>query len=108
MGKAAKGSNAKDSKLKAKAGKRSGQTVYPEPISVERRAAKDQGEQQFIAKQQLTAVVSVPVLKELVWDKALRGAVIRPKTVTVPTDYTMDASRGRIVSSPKFTEKVGK
>lgn len=102
MGKKASGSSNREAKV-AKAGKRSGNTVWPAPISSERRAAKEQGEQQFVAKDQLTVTREVPVL---MWDKALGGAVIRTKKVTSSAEYVFDPTRGRVVYSPSFKEKV--
>lgn len=81
----------------AKAGKRHGTITYPASISSERRAAKEQGEQQFVSPNQLSVTLEKPVIE---WDKALRGAVIRTKKYTTSTNYIFDASRGRIVSSP--------
>lgn len=101
MGKKGGGGPGDRKSSSAKAGKRHGTITYPAPISSERFAAKEQGEQQFVAKKQLTAQREVNVL---VWDKALRGVVMRPRNVTVSADYAWDADRGRIVSSPKFKE----
>ena len=89
----------------AKAGKRSGHQEYPAAISSERRAAKEQGEQQFVAKEQMTVTIEVPVL---MWDKALNGAVLRTKKVTSTAEYVFDATRGRVVYSPSFKEKTTK
>lgn len=88
----------------AKAGKRSGGFTMPPAKLVENQAGRDQGQQQFIAKQQLTVKREVPVL---VWDKALNGVVRRIRTVTISTDYAMDTARGQIISSPKFQEAAG-
>lgn len=85
----------------AKAGKRHGTVTYPAPLSSERRAAKEQGEQQFVAKATQTVVLEREVLE---WDKALRGAVLRTKKVTVPTEHIWDANRGRVIVSPRFKE----
>lgn len=105
MGKA-KSSSAGNREAKvAKAGKRSGNQVYPAPISSERRAAKEQGEQQFIAKEQLTVARDVELI---VYDKALGGFVYRTKKVIKEADYVFDANRGRVVYSPSFKEKVNK
>lgn len=104
MGKGPQSSGNREAKV-AKAGKRSGHTVYPAPISPERRAAKEQGEQQFVAKEQLTVTREIEVL---VWDKALGGAVFRTKKITKEADYVFDASRGRVVYSPSFKEKASK
>lgn len=87
----------------AKAGKRSGQPVYPAAISNERRAAKEQGEQQFVATHQLTVEREATII---VHDKALKGFVERTKKITLAADYAWDSSRGRVISSPKFKEKV--
>lgn len=100
MGKSKSGSGDRAAKV-AKAGKRSGQTVYPAPISAERRAAKEQGERQFIAKSSL----SVPRTKTvIVYDKALQGFVERSSTVHINTEHIWDTSRGRVITNPKFKE----
>lgn len=98
------GSSNREAKV-AKAGKRSGQTVWPAPASSERLAAKEQGEAQFVANKQLTVEREVEVL---VWDKALQGAVIRTKKITATAEYVYDADRGRVVYSPSFKEKSSK
>ena len=85
----------------AKAGKRSGQAVYPAPISAERLRAKEAGEQQFQSPRQLTVERENTVI---VHDKALKGFVERTKKVTINADYAWDVSRGRVISSPRFKE----
>lgn len=85
----------------AKAGKRSGAYIDPPAAKSDRRAAREQGEQQFTAKAQQYVTRSKTVI---VFDKALRGYVYRDRPYQISADYTMDASRGRVVSSPKFQE----
>lgn len=89
----------------AKAGKRHGTINYPAMASTERQAAKDQGEQQFVAKQQLTAPIQVTKIE---YDKALRAFVERTKTVTITTEFVQDDSRGRVVYNPSYKEKSSK
>lgn len=103
MGKAQSSGN-REAKV-AKAGKRSGHQVYPAPISSERRAAKEQGEQQFVAKEQLTVTREY---EKIEYDKALGAFVYRIKKVTTPAEYVFDVNRGRVVYSPSFKEKVSK
>lgn len=98
------GSSNREAKV-AKAGKRSGSTVWPAPASSERLAAKEQGERQFIAKQQMNVEREATVI---VYDKALQGFVYRTKKITLPAEYVFDASRGRVVYSPSFKEKSSK
>ena len=89
----------------AKAGKRSGNQTYPAPISSERRAAKEQGEQQFSSRQQLTVQREVPWI---FYDKALGGFFQGTKKLTANVEHVFDPSRGRVVYSPSFKEKPGK
>jgi hypothetical protein len=104
MAKGNSGSSNREAKV-AKAGKRSGNTVWPAPISSERRAGKDQGEQQFVAKEQITVQREIPWI---VYDKALQAFVYSTKKITIPAEYVFDASRGRVVYSPSFKEKSSK
>lgn len=99
MAKAPKGSTSNSTT--AKAGKKHGQVTYPAPLSAEKRAAKEQGEQQFYAPRTQTVVLEKEVLE---WDKALKGAVLRTKKVTVTTEHSWDKNRGRVIVSPKFKE----
>lgn len=109
MGKGNSGSGDRKSQT-AKAGKRSGQPIWPAPLSSERRAAKEQGEQQFISQKQLTVERDGlgwgPDGSVIVYDKALKAFVYRNKKVTLSTDYVYDATRGRVVYSPSFKEKT--
>lgn len=89
----------------AKAGKRSGGTVWPAPASAERLAAKEQGETQFVANRQLSVE---RVTTTIVFDQKLGQFVYRMKKITLPAEYVYDASRGRVVYSPSFKEKVNK
>lgn len=98
------GSSNREAKI-AKAGKRSGQTVWPALISSERRAAKEQGEQQFVSPKQLTVETEITTI---VYDKALQGFVERTKKVISTTEHVYDPKRGRVVYSPSFKEKVNK
>jgi hypothetical protein len=104
MGKGNSGSSNREASV-AKAGKRSGQTIWPAPASSERLAGKEQGEQQFVANKQLTVEREVTRLE---WDKALKGAVIRTRKITTTAEYLFDSSRGRVVYSPSFKEKGSK
>lgn len=101
MGKKSSGSSDRKSQT-AKAGKRHGHVDYPAMASTERLAAKEQGEQQFVAKQTLTVEREGTVI---VYDKALKAFVYRTKKVTMPTEHFYDDTRGRVVYSPKFKEK---
>lgn len=111
MGKKSSGSSNREAKV-AKAGKRSGNTVWPAPITAERRAAKEQGEQQFIAQGQLTVQRDDlgwgPGGAVIEYDKALGGFVYRNKKVTLSAEYVFDPTRGRVVYSPSFKEKTSK
>ena|ERR1051325_5462915 len=83
----------------AKAGKRHGHVNYPPTMaSPERQAAKDQGEQQFIAKNQLTVEREATII---VWDKPSRSFVYKTKKITLPTDSIYDSTRGRLINSPR-------
>lgn len=104
MPKGNSGSSNREAKV-AKAGKRSGHQEYPASISSERRAGKDQGEQQFVAKEQLTVTHEVTKIE---YDKALGAYVYRTKKVTTPAEYVFDVARGRVVYSPSFKEKTSK
>lgn len=103
MGKKAAGNGGRSGP--SKAGKRHGAINYPATLSPERQRAKDMGEQQFVSPKQLTVSYEKPVLE---WDKALKGAVIRTKMVTVSTEHVLDEKRGRVVYSPSFKEKSSK
>lgn len=104
MGKGPQSSGNREAKV-AKAGKRSGSQVYPAPISSERRAAKEQGEQQFVANQQLTVTREVEIIE---YDKALQAFVYRTKKLIKSAEYVYDPTRGRVVYSPSFKEKASK
>jgi hypothetical protein len=102
MGKKSSGSSDRKSQT-AKAGKRHGHITYPPTMaSAERQAARDQGEQQFLAKQQLTVEREATII---VWDKILKAFVYRTKKITLPTDSVLDVNRGRLVNSPRFKER---
>lgn len=102
MGKKSSGSSDRKSST-AKAGKRHGHVTYPPTMaSAERQAAREQGEQQFTATRQLTVEREATII---VYDKALKAYVYRNKKITLPTDSVFDASRGRLVNSPRFREK---
>lgn len=103
MGKGGKGGPGDRKSQTAKAGKRHGQVTYPAQLSSERRAAKEQGEQQFRSDKPLTATITKTVIE---WDKALRGAVLREKAVKVNTEHNWDASRGRVIVGPMPSSKV--
>jgi hypothetical protein len=83
----------------AKAGKRSGSTVWPIPASPERLAAKEQGEQQFIANKQLTVEREATII---VFEPKISQFVYRTKKITLSTEYVYDPTRGRVVYSPSF------
>lgn len=101
MGKKSSGSSDRKS-LTAKAGKRHGHVNYPAMASAEKLAAQEQGEQQFVAKRQLTVEREST---SIVYDKALKAFVYRTKKITIPTDSVVDPSRGRLVNSPRFKER---
>lgn len=103
MGKAPKGSSSNSTT--AKAGKKHGNITYPAPISPERRAGKDGGEQQFVAKETLTHRSEKTII---VFDKQLGQYVYNTKTINTPVEFAFDASRGRVISSPKFKEAQGR
>lgn len=88
----------------AKAGKRHGTITYPANISNERRAAKEQGEQQFRSPTQLTTQRTRTII---VHDKA-KGFVYKDKTINISADYAWDANRGRVIASPRFKENDAK
>lgn len=100
MAKAPKGSSSNSTT--AKSGKKHGQVTYPAPLSAERRAAKEQGEQQFYSPRTQTFTREVTKIE---YDQALKGFVYRTKKVTDTTEHSWDASRGRVIVSPKFKEK---
>lgn len=87
----------------AKAGKRSGNAVWPASASPERIAAKELGEQQFIASKQLTVEREGTII---VFDQKTKAFVYKTKKVTLSTEHVFDKTRGRIVYSPSFKEKV--
>lgn len=101
MGKKSSGSSDRKSQT-AKAGKRHGHVNYPAMASAEKLAAQEQGNQQFVAKRQLTVERESTVI---VYDKALKAFVYRTKKITIPTDSVVDAKRGRLVNSPRFKER---
>lgn len=103
MGKKSSGSSDRASKV-AKAGKRHGHVNYPPTMaSPERQAARAQGEQQFVATRQLTVEREATII---VYDKALKAFVYRMKKITLPTDSVYDPKRGRLINSPRFSEKA--
>ncbi len=104
MGKGNQGS-ANRAATVAKAGKRSGQAIWPAPASSERIAAREQGEQQFVAKKQLTVEREVTKIE---YDKALKGFVERTRKITSSAEYLYDPNRGRVVYNPFFKEKASK
>lgn len=101
MGKKSSGSSDRKSQT-AKAGKRHGHIDYPAMASADKIAAQEQGEQQFVAKRQLTVEREATVI---VYDKALKAFVYRTKKITIPTDSVLDTNRGRLVNSPRFKER---
>lgn len=104
MGKGNSGSSNREAKV-AKAGKRSGHQVYPAPISSERRAAKEAGNQQFISKEPLTVEREATVI---VFEPKIGQFVYRTKKITLPAEYVGDPSRGRVVFNPYYKEKSSK
>jgi len=104
MGKKSAGSSNREAKV-AKAGKRSGSTVWPAPISAERLAAKEQGEKQFVSPNQLTVEREGTII---VFDQKLGKFVYRTKKVAISTEHVFDSKRGRVVYSPSYKEKTGK
>lgn len=82
----------------AKAGKRSGGWNEPPAPKAENRAAREAGEQQFIAKQQL--FIERP---KIVFDKNKMRFI--EKLVQIPVDQIFDPARGRLVRSPIFKDK---
>jgi len=89
----------------AKAGKRSGNTVYPASASPERLAAKELGEKQFIANKQLTVEREGTII---VFDQKTKTFVYKTKKITLSAEYVYDANRGRVVYSPSFKGKTDK
>lgn len=105
MGKKSSGSSDRKSQS-AKAGKRHGHITYPPArTSAERQAARDQGEQQFVAKNQLTVEREIPWI---VYDKALKSFVSSTKKITLPADHVFDLKRGRLVNSPSRFKEANK
>lgn len=104
MGKGKGGSSDRAAKV-AKAGKRSGNTVYPAPISSERRAGKEQGEQQFVSNKPLSVEREGTVI---VFNQKTGRYEYKTRTVTVSAEYVFDPTRGRIVYTPSFKEKEAK
>ena len=101
MGKKNSGSGDRKSQT-AKAGKRHGHVTYPPTMaSAERQAAREMGEQQFLAPRQLTVEREATII---VYDKALKSFVYRTKKITLPTDSIYDPKRGRLINSPRFKE----
>lgn len=105
MGKKSSASSGNREAKVAKAGKRSGNTVWPAPASPDRIAAQEQGEQQFVSNKQLTVEREAMTI---VYDKALQAFVYRSKKITLPAEYIYDPTRGRVVYSPSFKEKASK
>lgn len=99
-----KGSSNREAKI-SKAGKRSGQTTWPAPASKERQAAKEEGEQQFVANKPLTVDREATII---VYEPKIGQFVYRLKKVTMPAEYVYDPTRGRVVYSPSFKEKASK
>lgn len=95
-----KGTNDRSAKV-AKAGKRSGGFISPPPLNLDKLAAREAGEQQFIAPKQLT--VEKEVNK---FDQNKMRFITRK--VQVPVDFIFDATRGRAVMSPRFQGKKEK
>lgn len=87
----------------SKAGKRSGSPVWPAAITPERQAAKELGEQQFIANKQLTTEREKTII---VFEPKLGQFVYRIKKITVSAEYIYDPTRGRVVYIPSFKEKT--
>lgn len=104
MGKKSAGSSNREAKV-AKAGKRSGSTVWPASASAERLAAKEKGEQQFVSDKQLTVEREGTVI---VFDQKLGQFVYRTKKVVLSAEHIYDTNRGRVVYSPSFKEKTNK
>jgi hypothetical protein len=105
MGKKSPGGNSNREAKVAKAGKRSGNTIWPASATAERLTAKEQGEQQFVSQKQLTVERQDTII---VYDKALQAFVYRPKKTVISTEHVYDPTRGRVVYSPSFKEKEGK
>jgi hypothetical protein len=61
------------------------------------------GEQQFYAPRQQTLKVTRENF--IVWDKSSKSFVYRPKTDVLSVEFTMDTSRGRVVTSPANKER---
>lgn len=104
MGKKSSGSEVRSSSS-AKAGKRHGTITYPAPLSSERRAAKEAGEQQFRAQSTLTVEREATII---VYDKAAKLFAYRTKKTTVPTEHNWDPTRKRVITSPKPKDKKKK
>jgi hypothetical protein len=104
MGKKNAGSSNRVAQV-AKAGKRSGSTVWPASASPERLAAKEQGEKQFISPSQLTVEREGTVI---VFDQKLGKFVYRTKKIVLSTEHVFDATRDRVVYSPSYKEKSSK
>lgn len=102
MGKKSPASSGNREAKVAKAGKRSGNTVWPAVATVERLAAKEQGERQFISSKQLTVEREATII---VFDQKLNKFVYRTKKIILPAEHVYDPTRGRVVYSPSFKEK---
>ncbi len=97
-----KGTSTREAKV-AKAGKRSGSFTEPPRPDQDKQNRRFMGEQQFYAPRQQT----LKVTKEnfIVWDKPSKSFVYRPKTEIISVEFTMDPSRGRVVTSPANKER---
>lgn len=89
----------------AKSGKRSGGYHEPPAPKPDNKLRRENGEQQFLAKEQLTVKKEIDVL---MWDKSLKEPVFRTKVVTISADHIYDPNRGQLVVSPVCKEKKTK
>lgn len=105
MGKKSPGGNSNRVAKVAKAGKRSGNTVWPTSATPERLTAKEKGETQFVSNKQLTVEREATII---VFEPKLNQFVYRMKKIILNTEHVYDPTRGRVVYSPSFKEKSSK
>ena len=98
-----KGTSTREAKV-AKAGKRSGGYVEPPAVNKDKQEGRDLGEQQFYTGSQQTLKVTRENF--IVWDKPSKSFVYRPKTEVLEIEFTMDKSRGRVITSPNIKERI--
>lgn len=97
-----KGTSTREAKV-AKAGKRSGSYTEPPRPNNDKLQGRFMGEQQFYAPKQQTLRVTRDNF--IVWDKPSKSFVYRPKNDVLSVEFTMDKSRGRVVTSPALRDR---